>query len=138
MRVFSLLVVLGIALAALIPARADGVVASEAAVRSCEGTTPSPESTSLQPSRTSGGASAYLPMFGNRRHAELLLVGEYTLGETDWAAKTRLGVVASDAGLYGLKLSYELIENRLRAAAIYFDGGDFSVGLEVVAVRKVF
>ena len=132
MRVLSLLVVVGLTLVALGPARADGDVSDEAAVG------PPAECIGPHPARTSGGASVYLPMFGNRRHAELLLVGEYTLGETDWAAKTRVGIVASDAGLYGVKLSYELIENRLRAASILFDGGDFSVGLELVAVRKAF
>jgi len=129
-RVLSLLAVIGIALVTLTSARAEGVVSAEEPLPSANA--------SVQVRRASGAASVYLPIFGNRRHAELLLVGEYTLGESGWAARSRLGVVASDAGLYGLKLSYELIENRLRAAGIYFDSGDFSAGLELVAVQRAF
>ena len=130
MRVLSLLAVVGIALMTLTCARAEGGAATEVPLPGA--------SAAVQVRRAGGAASVYLPIFGNRRHAELLLVGEYALGESGWAARSRLGVVASDAGLYGLKLSYELIENRLRAAGIYFDGGDFSAGLELVAVRKAF
>lgn len=130
MRVLSLLAVAGIVLMAVTCARAEGLASAEAPIPSASAT--------VQVGRTGGAASVYLPIFGNRRHAELLLVAEYTLGESGWAARSRLGAVASDAGLYGLKLSYELLQNRLRAAGIYFDGGDFSAGLELVAVRKAF
>ena len=115
MRVLAVVMTLGIALTALGEVRADGI-----------------------PGRASVGASVYLPMFGNADHAKALLVGEYALGDGGWAAKTRLGAVASDAGTYGLKLSYELVESRLRVAGVLFDGGDFSAGLELVAGRVVF